>query len=56
MKQGVGDQTPVAEKQPNVPFENEEAESEESEKDSNHEGSRWRETPIAKLCNEFREM
>ena len=56
VEQGVVDQAPVAEEQPNVPSESEEVESEESEKDSDQEGPRRRETPIAKLCNEFREM
>ena len=47
----------VAEEQPNVPLgESEKVESEESENDSDRKGSRRRETPIAKLKDEFREM
>jgi len=57
VEQGVVDQAKEAKAQPNVPSEvSEEVESEESEKDSDREGPRRRETPIAKNRNEFREM
>jgi hypothetical protein len=57
VEQGVVDQAKEVEAQPNVaPEESEEVESEESEKDSDREGPRRRETLIAKLQNEFRKM
>jgi hypothetical protein len=57
VEQGVVDQAFMVEDQPNIPLEGrEEVESEESEKDSDREEPRRRETPIAKLRDELREM
>lgn len=56
-EQGVVNQAVGVEDQPNAPLdESEGVESEEPKKDSDREGPRRRETPMAKLKDEFREM